>query len=346
MDMSDRFLGCMLGGATGDALGYIIEFDDLYTIHKKFGSYGLRTVLKLESNDRKGIISDDTQMSIFTADGLLWAAHDDLEPREGLYRSYMRWYYTQTKELVSPDQAEWMKQQDHERVWNYNVMEEPDLYARRIQGKTCLKALAENDCPERKYANNNSKGCGSIMRAAPVGLYYAGDPEKAFLVGCQAGSLTHGNPSGYLSAGMLSASGALLSEGKPLAETIPAVLRILQKHKYYEDVKSAVVRAVDEAVTDREPWRAMKRIGQGWVAEEAYALALYCLLKTEKLKDAVIMACNQDGDSDSCGAVCGNMAGTMYGAQAVPHSWLQKLECSDLLTRLADNLLQANLQRN
>ena len=102
MDTCDRFLGCMLGGATGDALGYIIEFDDWYTIRKKFGPYGLRTILRMDANGRKGIISDDTQMSLFTADGLLWAAHDALPPEEGLYRSYMRWYYTQTKQVVQP----------------------------------------------------------------------------------------------------------------------------------------------------------------------------------------------------------------------------------------------------
>jgi len=77
MNAAERFTGCMLGGATGDALGYLIEFDDLKTIRKKYGPYGLRTVLKLEANGKKGVISDDTQMSLFTADGLLWADHDE-----------------------------------------------------------------------------------------------------------------------------------------------------------------------------------------------------------------------------------------------------------------------------
>ena len=342
MDTCDRFLGCMLGGATGDALGYIIEFDDWYTIRKKFGPYGLRTILRLDANGRKGIISDDTQMSLFTADGLLWAAHDALPPEEGLYRSYMRWYYTQTKQVVQPDQSAWMTRQAHEKEWDYDMIGEEDLYARRAPGKTCLSALAGSGRSDNLFADNDSKGCGSIMRAAPVGLFYAGDPEKAFDVGCQSGRLTHGNPTGYLAAGMLSASVSLLSQGNELADTLPEVMRILQKHEHYEGVKRAVMRAVDEAVTDREAWRAMKRIGKGWVAEETYALAIYCLLKTGTLKDAVIMACNQDGDSDSCGAVCGNMAGAMYGADAVPRSWSHKLECSSLVTSLAQSLFKVH----
>ena len=100
MESAERFTGCMLGGAVGDALGYLIEDMDLKTIHKKYGPYGLRTILKLASNDKKSVVSDDTQMALFTADGLLWAAHDQLAPEDGVYRSYMRWYYTQTERLV------------------------------------------------------------------------------------------------------------------------------------------------------------------------------------------------------------------------------------------------------
>ena len=114
MDGAERFVGCMLGGAAGDALGYLIEYVDLKTIHKKYGPYGLRTVLKLEANGKRGIISDDTQLALFTADGLLWAKHDGLAPEEGLYRSYMRWYYTQTERIIRPEHARWMKKQAHE----------------------------------------------------------------------------------------------------------------------------------------------------------------------------------------------------------------------------------------
>ena len=91
MDGLDRFMGCMFGGAVGDALGFVIEFDDLKTIHKKYGPYGLRTVLKSAKNGNKSLISDDTQLALFTADGMLWADHDRLEPSDGLYRAYMRW---------------------------------------------------------------------------------------------------------------------------------------------------------------------------------------------------------------------------------------------------------------
>ena len=94
MDKLERFKGCMLGGATGDALGYVIEFDSLNAIRRKYGPHGLRTILKSKKDGNKAVISDDTQLTLFTADGLLWAAEDGVDSVDRVFRSYMRWYYT------------------------------------------------------------------------------------------------------------------------------------------------------------------------------------------------------------------------------------------------------------
>jgi ADP-ribosylglycohydrolase len=338
MDEYDRYLGCMLGGATGDALGFLIEFDNLDTIRKKFGPYGLRTVLKSKSNGNRGVISDDTQMALFTADGLLWAAHDGLDPADGIYRSYMRWYYTQTKKVVCQDQADWMKRQPHEEFWQYDLMGARELFVRRAPGMTCLKALSSGRQGCVGHCLNDSKGCGTVMRAAPVGMFYAGDPEQAFRVGCQSGAITHGNPSGYLTAGVLSAIISYLVQGIPFGQALTWSVDMLKSKDKKQEVVRAVSRALDEAVSQRSPILSIERIGPGWVAEEALAIAVYCILKTDTLKDAVIMACNHDGDSDSCGAVCGNMAGAIYGSEAVPMNWTKHLECLDLLGTMADCL--------
>lgn len=181
MNGLNRFMGCMLGGAVGDALGFVIGKDDLKTIHKKYGPYGLRTVLKSAKNGNKSIISDDTQLALFTADGMLWADHDGLEPTEGLYRSYMRWYYTQTERIIRPEQEKWMNRQSHEVALEYDIMGEQALFARRSPGKTCLTALASGKKLSRDETINHSSGNSTVMRAAPIGLFYEGDPEKAFL---------------------------------------------------------------------------------------------------------------------------------------------------------------------
>ena len=72
MDMRDRFRACLLGGAIGDALGYLIEFMSLNKIKSKYGKSGI-TDLVTDKTSNKALISDDTQMTLFTADGMVWA---------------------------------------------------------------------------------------------------------------------------------------------------------------------------------------------------------------------------------------------------------------------------------
>ena len=131
MDKLERFKGCMLGGATGDALGYVIEFDSLNAIRRKYGPHGLRTILKSKKDGNKAVISDDTQLTLFTADGLLWAAEDGVDSVDRVFRSYMRWYYTQTERIVKPEQTDWMKQQPHESKWGY-TRTSIDRHRRRV----------------------------------------------------------------------------------------------------------------------------------------------------------------------------------------------------------------------
>ena len=345
MDRIDRYLGCMLGGATGDALGFIIEFDSWATIKKKYGPYGLRTVLKLDVNTRRGTKPDDTQVARFTADGLLWALQENIAAAEGMYRSYMRWYYTQTKTVIRRDQETWMKRQPHEEAQGYDIMAEQELYARRAPGLTCMDVLSSGRRGRMGMKLNTSKGCGTVMRVAPVGLFYAGDVEEAFYVGCQSGVLTHGNPTGYLAAGTLSAIVSLVVRDLPFRKALQIAEDILKEYDHNEEVLQALARAREEAVSDRDPIASLERIGPGWVAEEALAAAVYCLLKTDTFKDAVIMACNHDGDSDSCGAVCGNIGGALYGVADIPHNWTSHLECSDLLQHLGKCLYEENGKR-
>lgn len=337
MDKLGRFTGCMLGGAAGDALGYLIEYADLKTIHKKYGPYGLRTVLKLEANGKRGIISDDTQMALFTADGMLWAQHDGLSPEEGLYRAYMRWYYTQTERIIRPDQAGWMKKQSHEEDLKYDMMGNPLLFARRAPGKSCLIALASGTQFTKEKKANACKS-STALRTAPIGLFYAGDVDKAFAVGCQAALLTHGNETAYLAAGTLSAIISQLADEKPLGQALTTAFGRLQQEEGGIALWKTLQTAVDEAMSDRNPVRSMKKLGLGWNADEALALSLYCVMKSPSLKDAVIMACNQDGDSDTCGAVSGYIAGAIYGEKSVPKNWLAHMECLDLLHTMAERL--------
>ncbi|WP_301859920.1 ADP-ribosylglycohydrolase family protein [uncultured Megasphaera sp.] len=342
MDGAERFAGCMLGGAAGDALGYLLAPLSLYRIRKKYGPYGLRTVLKLESNGKQGVIADNTQMTLFTADGLLWADHDGLTPQEGLYRSYMRWYYTQTERIIQPFQTAWMHRQAHEEQYDYDMMAAAYLFFRRGPGKACLVSLAAGHPFTAVWQANRCRS-SSVLRTAPAGLRYQGDPEKAFAVGEEAAVLTHGSPNAAMAAGALSAMTALLVQGQAMETALNEVVSLLRRHDGGEKLADSLLQTAGDAVSGGDPVQAMKRIGLGWDAVEALLLSVYCVMHGQTLKDAVILACNQDGNSDACGAVTGNLAGALYGEQAVPRSWLSGLDGAAMARHLSQCLYERSL---
>ena len=192
-----RFRGCLLGGALGDALGAPVEFDGLEAIVEAHGpggpadlgaAYGVR-----------GAITDDTQMTLWTADGLLRGL-DGADRRASVHRAYLRWLATQDGDRAGADG--WLA--SHDALWS-----------RRAPGHTCLSALRSGRAGTPGAPINDSKGCGGVMRVAPAGLLMA-KPEAAFEAGLEAAALTHGHPSGSVAAGALAAAVAALRDGAGL----------------------------------------------------------------------------------------------------------------------------------
>ena len=99
---------------------------------------------------------------------------------------------------------------------------------------------------------------------------------------------------------------------------------------------SATAGGWDEADLD-----AIRELGGGWVAEETVAIALYCALRhADSFEDAVIAAVNHDGDSDSTGAVTGNIMGALLGMEGIPAAFVQPLELRDVLLATAKKLAE------
>ena len=155
---------------------------------------------------------------------------------------------------------------------------------------------------------NNSKGCGGVMRVAPAGLFYCG--EDAFRMGAEFAALTHGHPSGFLSAGVLAYLVAAMIGGAELEAAIEQALVILGSYAGHDECTQALEQAVALARADCPDLEAVTRLGEGWVGEETLAIAVYCALKyRDDFKKALIAAVNHSGDSDSTGAVTGNILG-------------------------------------
>lgn len=331
----DRVRGAMLGGAIGDALGWPIEFLSLEQIRKRYGVAGVTGYLPGAIAGAPQQITDDTQMTLFTAEGLLRCPRD-VDPAQSLRRAYLRWRDTQQQEKPSAEPDGWLAGQRF-------------LYATRAPGNACLTGMrrqAEKYLPAGEFGkpgpvNPNSKGCGTVMRSAPFGLAGFG-PDRAFHAAMRSAQLTHGHPTGYLSAGAFAVIVDSVLAGAELPIAVRDTIDRLTTMPSAAETISALSAALAVAhLGDPTPER-LEMIGAGWCAEECLAIAVYCALHTYRTGDTragLLLAVNHSGDSDSTGAVAGNLIGAVHGLQALPMDWVAPLEGRDELFRVADDLV-------
>lgn len=332
ISLRSRFRGCLLGGAVGDALGAPIEFQSRESIIKQYGEPGLTDYVP--AYGRIGAITDDTQMTLFTAEGLLRAKvrsqlRGICHPPSVVAYSYLRWLQTQGESSALSVRTD---------GWLYS---HTALHHRRAPGNTCLSAL-KNMRSIGQPAGNNSKGCGGIMRVAPIGLISATldsvQPERDFALAMDIAALTHGHPTGQIAAGAFAALINLLIRGQPFTNALATVCSILRGHDFHQETLHAIDFAVELAGSGLPAVQAIKKLGQGWVAEEALAISLYCAMIAEDFTHGIILAINHDGDSDSTGAITGNLLGCMLGEEAIPAHWLEHLELRELIGEVAYDL--------
>lgn len=309
-------------------------------IRRTFGEQGIQEYV--HAFGRLGAITDDTQLTLFTAEGMLRACIRD--SLKGLCHgpsvmsfAYLRWLKTQGVPHAL-----------HEDCSNGWLLEHEVLFARRAPGGTCISSLQEMRSTG-ELARNDSKGCIAAVRVAPIGMFYgtsASDAEEglgsmssAFDFACEVAALTHGHPTAQLAAGSFAALISRLVRGVPLPQAVDEVVPILSRRPH----SAEVVRAIEAAVSlaEREPnnRKVLKQLGRGWAAHEALAIALYCALSTRDLRSGIELAVNHGGDSDSTGSMAGNLLGAIHGDVNIPRSWLGPLEARELIAAVADDLL-------
>ena len=340
--------------AVGDALGYAVEFSSYGSIVKQYGEKGITRY----ALDRHGLaqISDDTQMSLFTAAGILL----------GMTRGYMRGImgridtYCRFTYLDWLHTQEWTSRHEDARVDSW-LMDVPELYSRRAPGNTCLSAL--HSIEEGKEPRNNSCGCGGVMRTAPLALlnqlhgYSDGDKLYCNMCAAEAARITHKHPLGFIPSAILNdiLMQILEDSGRRRIEEYveEALLRLHEivsqedEGKKYGELwpdeirkqKRLLKKALDLAATDIEDHYAIESIGGGWTGHEALAIAIYSAAKhRDSFEDAVVSCVNHSGDSDSTGAICGNIMGCLLGRNAIPAYYTEKLELLGVIEEMANDL--------
>ncbi|EJG5415703.1 ADP-ribosylglycohydrolase family protein [Salmonella enterica] len=318
--------GCMLGAAVGDAIGLPVEFMRLDAIRRQYGPAGITNYDRCYGGIGK--FSDDTQMSLFTAEGLLWAEAGEYDLVTAGAQALINWLHTQGERnsRLAPE--------------HIGLVAVHELHSRRAPGNTCLSALRAMPTLG-KPAVNHSKGCGAVMRMHPVGLYcwMKGFPVSATMkIANTLGALTHAHESGYLSGGAFAVMIQALVNGFSLRDAAHQAVCELADHQGAQETIDAINLALELADTDTLTDEAIRRLGEGWVGEEALAIALYCALKAGTFKEGVLMAANHDGDSDSTASIAGALLGTIHGDENIPANWLQNLELHDTILSLADQI--------
>ncbi|GGU02296.1 hypothetical protein GCM10010272_54360 [Streptomyces lateritius] len=338
-----RIRGCLLGGAIGDALGNPIEFLSLAAIRRTYGDLGV-TGMVPDEEGVTGRVTDDTQMTLFTAEGLMRAHARAFAKGIGgaevgcVQQAYRRWLDTQN--YPSPPAR---ASGDSVRTGWLRTL--PWLYARRAPGNACLTGVAAGHVPdpcappgEPGPVNPQSKGCGTVMRSAPFGLT-GGSPSRAFALAAAASRITHGHPTAALSSGAFAAIVAYLLRGESRTGAVLRALELLRRHTGHEETTAALRAAVDLADEPCAPSaERVETLGAGWVAEEALAIAVHCFLApTASVADALLLSVNHSGDSDSTGSICGNLLGAAVGDVRLPPQWLLLTEGRTAISQLAED---------
>ena len=344
----DKARGCLLGGAAGDALGYAVEFDSLESILKEYGPSGITSY----SPDSSGIarFSDDTQMTLFTAEGLLSAYAEDHDPSTEsilthIKEAYLAWLDTQTA-FQLPLSSSWLS---HVR----------DLWARRAPGNTCLNSLS--DLKSGRPVSNDSKGCGAVMRIAPIGIFYAAQcithnsqcsVDLCANVAADSARITHLNDLSTL-ASVFTALVIYecmrihvidrLTFRSIIATAINKTLTAVPDSPKSNEFIEIIQKSLDLAGSSRSDREAIMELGEGWVAEETVAIAVFCVMRhIRDFEGCLVAAVNHDGDSDSTGAAAGNIIGAILGYTGIPEKFRKGLELHDLLLSMADDLVGAS----
>lgn len=336
----DKYRGCLIGGAAGDALGYAVEFLDEATIFSRYGENG---ITEYDLIDGVAEISDDTQMTLFTANGLLLGTTRGMT--RGIMGSYPNYIALCYKDWLRTQYEKYPLDEEYPYSWLINI---PELFNCRAPGNTCLTAIGNGANGTIDEPINQSKGCGGVMRVAPIGLYFETTRrtiDEIDMIGAEVAAITHGHELGYIPAAGLAHIIQLLSHNEDIS-LLDAVIdmkatlqRQFSNRKHLAEQIDLIDKAIALSKEDVDDLDAIRQLGQGWVAEETLAIAVYCSLKySDDFDKALIASVNHSGDSDSTGAVTGNILGAYLGLKGIPQKYLDNLELKEIILEIADDL--------
>ena len=305
MITKNKISDIILSGAVGDAYGYKVEFEQWPCIVNQYGEYGIQL-----SDIKEWIVSDDTQMTLFTLYAILTSTNNYILPEELkdinqlLFDSYRQWLRTQT--LRQPEEKD------------PSFLQFKELYQRRAPGITCLEALSSGMQGNLFQPLNDSKGSGCLMRTAPLSFLDI-NIKNLFKLGMMQASLTHGDKDALLSTGFFNSLLKCGLYGDTLENGIKKSMSLLMGYDSHHHLFNLINKAI--YTEELAPEELYHYLGAGWVADEALAIAIYSVIHSDSYEKALHMSVNHSGDSDTTGSLTGQLYAAYYD---VP-SWIYSL---------------------
>ena len=333
----DKVRGCMLGGAVGDALGYPVMNLNIDDIRKEHGENGISEYL-LDENGKAGI-SDITQLSLFTANGILAGKTKACKiGTEGpdvatVCQAYKDWVKTQESDNTNESHTTWL----------YNI---ENLHSRRHSLESGID-IFKGDFGSVEKPEKLGMDFGAITRIAPVGLYFKEENmqiEEIDVFAANVAASTHGYDAAYISAAILAhiinkVTYTEMTLKEAVSDAMNTVKRLCGYKPHVESVMEGLSIAVSLAGDDIDDKEAVSEIGIGNSADEVLAAAIYFSLKYEEdFEKAIHAAVNNDGKSGAIASVTGNILGAYLGARAIPEKYLEKLELRHIIQIIAEDL--------
>jgi ADP-ribosylglycohydrolase len=302
MSIITRYRGCLLGLAVGDALGTTLEFrspGSFMPITDMVGGGPFRL--------EPGQWTDDTSLALCLAESLI--ERHAFDPVDQLTR-YVRWW-----------------KEGH-------LSSTGDCFDIGTTTSTALRRFQMTGQPYCGSTDNGHAGNGSIMRLAPVPLFFAPDPQQAMEKSGDSSRTTHGAAEAvdacrYLGGLII---GALSGMGKD--ELLSVDYAPVKGYWRQHPVSQEIAEIAAGSFKHREPPQIK---GLGYVVKSLEA-ALWAFHKTDNFRDGALLAVNLGDDADTTGAVYGQLAGAYYGEAVIPSGWLSKLAKRKLIESMAENL--------
>lgn len=354
----DKFWGSLLGGALGDALGAPAEgLRTLAAVRSAFGSQGLTGLVAYScpwqgvEQSGVGAITDDTTMAAVTLAAMVAAQAQPNRLHHLSWQGYLRWGTRQEGgEQLSHHFDRSVSLPDEVKPFWFGCGAGRGTIAALSAGRmgTMADPLDYDMEVRGKRVTGPNDGCGGMMRVAPLAFWpYAADK---FRLGAENGAITHGAPSAYLATGAVCYMVEQAALGHSLAEVFTRTASRLAQEPQGASLLSACQQAwqaairgysaegVDELPTQYGHTNLFRATPV--MMQTVYALSA-AHHHTLDLPQTLCLAVNHGGDSDSVGAIVGNILGASQGEAALPKTWTKQLQMRHELRQLGRLALAA-----